>query len=499
MITFYNILWVDRNANSEEIKNAFKRLVIKYHPDRNNNDELYKEQFILIKKAYEILIDNQLRKDYDSKLKKLEINYKENSSYSNKMNKTKKKSFNYWKKYSEFLNNWITSAEYFKRIFLLLFYSLIIWYTVFFINESLWIIVLFFFIISFFIITYYRSNNAWIYPIIYVFLLNPFLSFFILLYIAFKKTIKDESKIHKIRFSSKELIWMPFCILFILWISPWLLLSLKIISPIVENIYNPYEIFLYSCIIFIFIFFICDVIIWVVKWFYNKKFQIISMPDDNVWIYHILTYITILTLLILLYSSSKDYEINYVNKNIVKENFSQKVEKPINWSISNIDTIEKIKEKKTNITNKNEIVWTFQEILRDVNLRKSPNWEIITIINKGTLIEIYDVKYYQWSKRYQIIFDNYDGYIHNIAFTQDENESTVIPIEKVKIENNTIEQYKEKEYIKPYNTYNNWYSCVRKNCWAISSCSEAYYLLNTCWYWQLDRDKDGIPCETLCR
>lgn len=45
----------------------------------------------------------------------------------------------------------------------------------------------------------------------------------------------------------------------------------------------------------------------------------------------------------------------------------------------------------------------------------------------------------------------------------------------------------------------NEYSCAKKTCSQISSCSEAMYLLNDCGMSALDRDKDGIPCETLCK
>ena len=42
-------------------------------------------------------------------------------------------------------------------------------------------------------------------------------------------------------------------------------------------------------------------------------------------------------------------------------------------------------------------------------------------------------------------------------------------------------------------------SCAKKTCSKIASCSEAYYQLNTCGNKSLDRDRDGIPCETICK
>lgn len=42
------------------------------------------------------------------------------------------------------------------------------------------------------------------------------------------------------------------------------------------------------------------------------------------------------------------------------------------------------------------------------------------------------------------------------------------------------------------------FSCQKKYCKDISTCEEAYYLLKTCGYGELDRDHDGVPCENIC-
>lgn len=42
------------------------------------------------------------------------------------------------------------------------------------------------------------------------------------------------------------------------------------------------------------------------------------------------------------------------------------------------------------------------------------------------------------------------------------------------------------------------YNCAKKYCKDMSSCEEAYYKLNTCGHKRLDRDKDGVPCESIC-
>lgn len=63
---YYRILGVKRDASKAEIKKAFKKLSLKYHPDKNKkNPEKAKEQFIKIANAYEVLSDDEKRKIYD--------------------------------------------------------------------------------------------------------------------------------------------------------------------------------------------------------------------------------------------------------------------------------------------------------------------------------------------------------------------------------------------------------------------------------------------------
>ena len=59
---FYNILDVPENASKEEIKKQYKKLAVKYHPDKEGGDE---EEFKKISEAYEILGDDEKRKKYD--------------------------------------------------------------------------------------------------------------------------------------------------------------------------------------------------------------------------------------------------------------------------------------------------------------------------------------------------------------------------------------------------------------------------------------------------
>jgi molecular chaperone DnaJ len=65
MKDYYEILGVSRDASPEEIKKAFRRLALKYHPDRNPGDKEAEEKFKEINEAYACLSDPEKRRQYD--------------------------------------------------------------------------------------------------------------------------------------------------------------------------------------------------------------------------------------------------------------------------------------------------------------------------------------------------------------------------------------------------------------------------------------------------
>src|SRR4030042_370255 len=63
---YYETLGVSKNASNEEMKRAYRKLAMKYHPDRNPNKKEAEERFKEINEAYAVLSDKEKRKQYDT-------------------------------------------------------------------------------------------------------------------------------------------------------------------------------------------------------------------------------------------------------------------------------------------------------------------------------------------------------------------------------------------------------------------------------------------------
>jgi len=62
---YYEVLGVEKNASADDIKRAYRRLAIKYHPDKNPGDKDAEAKFKECAEAYEVLSDADKRRQYD--------------------------------------------------------------------------------------------------------------------------------------------------------------------------------------------------------------------------------------------------------------------------------------------------------------------------------------------------------------------------------------------------------------------------------------------------
>ena len=62
---YYSTLGINRNASEKEIKQAFRRLARKYHPDVNKGDKRSEESFKEVAEAFAVLSDSEKRAKYD--------------------------------------------------------------------------------------------------------------------------------------------------------------------------------------------------------------------------------------------------------------------------------------------------------------------------------------------------------------------------------------------------------------------------------------------------
>lgn len=111
-LNLYELLEIDMESSEQEIKKAWKKLALKYHPDKNQNKNT-NEKFLKISNAYEILSNSESKKKYDNELK---FKNKFNMNFSNGFNLFDLLDINF----KTHLNNFIDSSEIEKIINLIL-------------------------------------------------------------------------------------------------------------------------------------------------------------------------------------------------------------------------------------------------------------------------------------------------------------------------------------------------------------------------------------------
>lgn len=78
MKDYYYFLGVNDDASEEDIKRAYRKLSLKYHPDKNEEDEFFNNRFREIQEAYEVLIDPDKRKTFDENLDRQKRSFRTN-------------------------------------------------------------------------------------------------------------------------------------------------------------------------------------------------------------------------------------------------------------------------------------------------------------------------------------------------------------------------------------------------------------------------------------
>ncbi|NDA69923.1 MAG: molecular chaperone DnaJ, partial [Betaproteobacteria bacterium] len=62
---YYEVLGVAKNGSDDDIKKAYRKLAMKFHPDRNPGDKTAEDKFKELNEAYAVLSDAQKRETYD--------------------------------------------------------------------------------------------------------------------------------------------------------------------------------------------------------------------------------------------------------------------------------------------------------------------------------------------------------------------------------------------------------------------------------------------------
>lgn len=85
-MNFYKILNVNKDASQDDIKKAYRKLAMKHHPDRNQNDKKSEEKFKEIQRAYETLGEPQKRAEYDAHQSYQKSNNRKTRQYESNSN-----------------------------------------------------------------------------------------------------------------------------------------------------------------------------------------------------------------------------------------------------------------------------------------------------------------------------------------------------------------------------------------------------------------------------
>ena len=63
---YYDVLSVNKNSTADQIKASYRKLAVKYHPDKNKGDKASEEKFKEASEAYHVLSDSERKQNYDN-------------------------------------------------------------------------------------------------------------------------------------------------------------------------------------------------------------------------------------------------------------------------------------------------------------------------------------------------------------------------------------------------------------------------------------------------
>ena len=154
---------------------------------------------------------------------------------------------------------------------------------------------------------------------------------------------------------------------------------------------------------------------------------------------------------------------------------------------SSVDTYDTNKIHKTQLTTSQKT--NFHNFI----INATPSDSTIKIINIG---QKYRPNIKLKSGKYDISVER-KGYKKYRKLVQIESDLSIdVKLKKLAKRKTNIKKRYKPIYKSTSSTSNS--NCSKKYCKNMNSCEEAYYQLQVCGYKRLDRDKDGVPCESIC-
>lgn len=118
-IDYYTVLGLDKNASTDEIKKAYRKLARKYHPDLNPDNQEAKQKFQQINEAQEVLTDPEKRKQYDKYGEQYGERWKEGEQYEQQQRSRQQQQQSYGGGHDEYTGSFDDNqfSDFFESLF----------------------------------------------------------------------------------------------------------------------------------------------------------------------------------------------------------------------------------------------------------------------------------------------------------------------------------------------------------------------------------------------